>query len=335
MCACAGVMARSRAWAGGDGGGSARSRAYLSDVTSKWQPYRVPRMTLHFCESGDVAQPPEEFVDIVLDGVVRGSASNARSMVSTIDSKETAASVLEMKDQKELAPWFAEYRTELLRGLRWTDTEYFDHPVAVLLVASASEGDVVNKLMSLLSLDNLPPLFREGYIDPNMLKHYVILHDNTLDAAAAEQAEATLRTIRETLGVAQCSLIRINSNSAQQPLPEGAPPPEDIWTAFRPHAAKMDLSPAERTRVRGALLSRADVDGVRQFVRDLAHKALLPHMDKRVRLLNAQVTAVRKGVKNQLKSFSATLFGKAALGGSDAVREGFIEASDASGCVSL
>ena len=97
----------------------------------------------------------------------------------------------------------------------------------------------------------------------------------------------------------------------------------------------MDLSPAERTRVRGALLSRADVDGVRQFVRDLAHKALLPHMDKRVRLLNAQVTAVRKGVKNQLKSFSATLFGKAALGGSDAVREGFIEASDASGCVSL
>jgi hypothetical protein len=129
------------------------SDTWRGDARPARQPYRVPRMTLQFCESGEVAQPPEEFIDIVLDGVVRASATNARSMVSTIDSKETAAAVMEMKDEKDLAPWFAEYRTELLRGLRWTDHEYFDHPVAVLLIASASEGDVVNKLMSLLSLD--------------------------------------------------------------------------------------------------------------------------------------------------------------------------------------
>jgi hypothetical protein len=278
--------------------------------TTREQPYRVPRIPLNFCESGEVEQPPEEFVDIVLDGVVRASASNAHNMVSQIGDKATAAAIIEVKSEADLAPWFVEYYQELLRGLRCSDHEYFDHPIAVLLVASTTEPDIVQTFMSMISMGNLPPLYREGYIDPNMLKHYVLLHDNSSnDASAVEQAEATLRSIRETLGVGNCSLIRINSLPPPQP---GAPPPEDIWTMHRPHAAKMDLSSAEKERVRGAHLSRADIDGVRAFVKDFALKALLPHMDKRVRLLNLQVTAVRKGVKNQLKSWGTSLFGKTA-----------------------
>ena len=63
--------------------------------TTREQPYRVPRMNLHFCESGEVAQPPEEFVDIVLDGVVRASAADARSKVSEVDGKEAAARLVQ------------------------------------------------------------------------------------------------------------------------------------------------------------------------------------------------------------------------------------------------
>jgi hypothetical protein len=40
-------------------------------------------------------------------------------------------------------------------------------------------------------------------------------------------------------------------------------------------------------------------------------------------------------VKNQLKSLSASLFGKAALGGADAVRDGFIEGSESTGPIYL
>ena len=133
------------------------------------------------------------------------------------------------------------------------------------------------------------------------------------------------------LGAAQCSLIRINSET---PAPGAAPPP-DIWTQHRPHAAKMDAAAGEHARVRGALLSRDDVDGVRLFVKDFTLKALLPHLDKRVRLLDQQVTAVRKGVKNQIKKWGTSLFGKGALSGADTVREGFIEGSDACGPVYL
>ena len=112
--------------------------------TTREQPYRVPRMNLRFCESGEVAQPPEEFVDIVLDGVVRASAADARSRVSDVDGKEAAARLVQERDVDQLAPWFREYRQELTRGLRWTDLEYFDHPVAVVLVVSSCETDMVD-----------------------------------------------------------------------------------------------------------------------------------------------------------------------------------------------
>ena len=112
--------------------------------TTREQPYRVPRMNLRFCESGEVAQPPEEFVDIVLDGVVRASAAEARSRVSEVDGKEAAARLVQERDVDQLAPWFREYRQELTRGLRWTDLEYFDHPVAVVLVVSSCETDMVD-----------------------------------------------------------------------------------------------------------------------------------------------------------------------------------------------
>ena len=70
--------------------------------------------------------------------------------------------------------------------------------------------------------------------------------------------------VREVLGAAQCSLIRINSET---PAP-GAPPPQDMWTEHRPHAAKMAAGAGEHARVRGALLSRDDVEGVRLECRE-------------------------------------------------------------------
>ncbi|KAJ1487612.1 hypothetical protein T484DRAFT_1786083 [Baffinella frigidus] len=54
----------------------------------------------------------------------------------------------------------------------------------------------------------------------------------------------------------------------------------------------------------------------------------VPHIDKRIRSLNQQVTAVRKGFKNQFKSWGTSLFGKPA---GDAGRDGFMEGTAASG----
>ena len=104
-------------------------------------------------------------------------------------------------------------------------------------------------------------------------------------------------------------------------------------------------------------MSPADCDAITRFVSEFVTKSLVPHMDKRVRMLNnqvnvetrgrrriartrrgreveveyagrgdrremdevgemwkhlsaKQVTAVRKGIKNQFKSWGSSLFGK-------------------------
>jgi len=227
-------------------------------------------------------------------------------------------------------------------------------------------------------------------MDPNMLKHYVLLHDNTAGAEAAARAEETLKQVipqatpapcvraqlraqpadglsaqeagaaqmRETLGVACCSLIRVNS------APPGAKPGIDIWSAYRPQAVtpapaplhararrEPQGRPAARSKLadrhtlrgalvqtgdepsimRGALMSPEDRQGIERFVADFTAQArssrlskaltlpyscaccrqscgtvasrfshlyrypwvqgLVPHMDKRIRSLNQQVSS--------------------------------------------
>jgi hypothetical protein len=48
---------------------------------------------------------------------------------------------------------------------------------AGILVASSKDEEPINKLTDLFKMDQTP-LLNEGAVDPKMLKHYVLLHDN-------------------------------------------------------------------------------------------------------------------------------------------------------------
>jgi hypothetical protein len=48
---------------------------------------------------------------------------------------------------------------------------------AGILVASSKDEEPINKLTDLFKMDQAP-LLSEGAMDPKMLKHYVLLHDN-------------------------------------------------------------------------------------------------------------------------------------------------------------
>jgi hypothetical protein len=53
-----------------------------------------------------------------------------------------------------------------------------------------------------------------------------------------------------------------------------------------------------------------DVAGHRAFVAEYVSRALLPLMETRVRALNSNIAATRKGLKNQFKSFWGRSTGK-------------------------
>lgn len=270
----------------------------VSVNTTREQPYRIPQLHLNFCEPGDVEQAPPELLDMSLQAVLQAS-EHAK------DCKEG-----------EYQPhWLDDYRDELERGLRSSEHESLHHPLACILVASVDELDLVPTLLSLASMDSLPPQFREGAIDPNMLKHYVILQDMSISGDPS-RGEQMVRGIRGAFGVGACALLRINSQDAFAPLPR------DIWTAAKPLAPRVMAPPPLGEQRLGCLLSPEDLNAQKQLVSDFTLKALLPHLDKRVRSLNQQVVAVRKGLKNQFKSWGTSLFGKA---GGESAREGVIE----------
>lgn len=98
-----------------------------------------------------------------------------------------------------------------------------------------------------------------------------------------------VRGIREAFGGSACSLLRINT---QVPEKRTAPP-VDMWTSSRPQAIRVMAPPAPEGRVLGALLSDEDIKAMQGLVNDLTLKALLPHIDKRVRSLNQQVPNLR------------------------------------------
>lgn len=108
--------------------------------------------------------------------------------------------------EAELCPlWIKKFNRELMRTLSFSEHETFDHPVACeiwyflflagysvcricsclcfkllltgLLVVSSMDKEPVNKFVDLFNTNQLPSLLNEGIMDPQILKHYLVLHD--------------------------------------------------------------------------------------------------------------------------------------------------------------
>jgi hypothetical protein len=52
----------------------------------------------------------------------------------------------------------------------------------------------------------------------------------------------------------------------------------------------------------GVFLNKTDIGEITDFLLDVTLKQVIPHMEQKIRMLNQQVSATRKGLKNQLKN---------------------------------
>ncbi|KAI9496625.1 ER-golgi trafficking TRAPP I complex 85 kDa subunit-domain-containing protein [Zychaea mexicana] len=95
-----------------------------------------------------------------------------------------------------------------LRGI--TEHETFDHPVAIMIVISSTNPDPMGTITQLYN-PNIPSFTVDRpYVDPNILRYYVLLHDP--HTASESQAQETFEKMRKTLGL-HCHLLRINSKA--------------------------------------------------------------------------------------------------------------------------
>ncbi|CAK7342057.1 unnamed protein product [Dovyalis caffra] len=241
--------------------------------TSSDQPYRLQKFNLRLFYESDIKQPNLEVAKERLKQVITEAGERDSSELCTDlpDISNVLAS-----SKSEISPfWFEFFNKELVRTVSFSEHEAFDHPVACLLVVSSKDEQPINKFVDLFNTNKLPSLLNDGEMDPKILKHYVLVHDNQ-DGPSEKygclhflvMATKILAEMKNTFGSNGCDLLCINSSQVEQIEHQDNP-----WAPY-----------------------------IKDLIQELTSKHIIPYMEQKVRVLNQQVSATRKGFRNQIKN---------------------------------
>ncbi|XVF76076.1 hypothetical protein PTKIN_Ptkin13bG0237100 [Pterospermum kingtungense] len=253
--------------------------------TASDQPYRLQKFKLRLFYASDIRQPDLEVAKERLKQVITQAGERDFSEMS---SDPPQVNDLHSGPDSEILPsWFQFFNKELVRTLSFSDHEAFDHPVACLLVVSSKDNEPINRFVDLFNTNRLPSLLNDGAMDPKILKHYLLVHDN--QDGASEKATKLLTEMRSTFGPNACQLLCINSSQDGQSHHQDNP-----WAPF-----KSDSLPIEHL---GCFLNLDDFNEIKDLIQELSSKHIIPYMEQKIRALNLQVSATRKGLRNQIKN---------------------------------
>eukprot|EP01018_Ginkgo_biloba_P005816 Gb_19012 [translate_table: standard] len=258
--------------------------------TASDQPYRLQKFKLRMFYASEIRQPRVESAEEHLMQVVSNASDKAFAELQ--GNPEQLEVVHRMAESESLSSWLQVFNKEFIHTLAFSEHEAFDHPVACLLVVSSKDENPVNMFVDLFNTDQLPALLNEGAMDPKILKHYVLIHDN--QDGPADKANEILSEMKGTFGVNDCSLLCINSSQIDEELL-----PEDIW---KPYVSSSSVDNTSSQKNLGSFINRSDMEQIKEFMQDLSVKNVIPYLEQKIRSLNQQVSATRKGLKNQIKN---------------------------------
>ncbi|KAG5043966.1 hypothetical protein JHK87_007881 [Glycine soja] len=263
--------------------------------TASDQPYRLHKFKLRLFYASDVRKPDlkvaKEQVKQVITEAGEKEFSESCSDVSEINHELSSSS-----EYQHTPSWFRFLNKELVRVASFSDHEAFDHPVICLVAVSSKDEQPISRFVDLCNANKLPSLLNDGAMDPKISKHYLLVHDNQDGPADSSEsivhlASKILTDIRSTFGASDCSLLCINS-SLDAPIKHQDNP----WASYI-----TDASPTHSQDF-GCFLNIDDINEIKDLMQDLASKHIIPNMEQKIRVLNQQVSATRKGFKNQIKN---------------------------------
>ncbi|KAG8479809.1 hypothetical protein CXB51_029576 [Gossypium anomalum] len=252
--------------------------------TASDQPYRLRKFKLRLFYSSDIRQPNLEVAKERLKKVI--THVGEKNFVESSDPSQVN-NLLSRPESEMLPSWFQFFNKELVRTLSFSDHEAFDHPVACLLVVSSKDDEPVNRFVDLFNTNKLPSLLNDGAMDPKIMKHYLLLHDN--QDGPFNKATKLLADMRNAFGQNDCQIICFNSSQDGKIHHQDNP-----WASF-----KSDALPTENL---GCFLNLDDLNEIKDFMQELSSKHIIPYMEQKIRVLNQQVSATRKGFRNQIKN---------------------------------
>ncbi|KAM6571414.1 hypothetical protein CsatA_015494 [Cannabis sativa] len=252
--------------------------------TASDQSYRLQKFKLRLFYASDIGQPNLEVSRERLKQVI--TQAGEKGLSDLISDHPQINNDHPRSESEDLPSWFQFFNKELVRSASFSDHEAFDHPVTCLLVVSSKDEQPINQFVDLFNTNKLPSLFNDGAMDPKILKHYLLVHDN--QDGSSEKAARILTEMRSTFG-SDCQLLCINSSEGGVVEHDDNP-----WVPYKsdaPHGQKL-----------GCFLDVDDLNEMKDIMQDLSTKHIIPYMEQKIRLLNQQVSATRKGFKNQIKN---------------------------------
>lgn len=188
---------------------------------------------------------------------------------------------------------------------QYRPTRPFDtasHPLAMVLAVSSSHPDPMNAFAQLYEQSSSHDVFAsQPYLETNVLRTYLVLHDAHAQGADIRRSEAVLEEVRQTYGI-QCALLVVNTA------------PEPVLDVQRTVQAALDApdlraAPSQHDVAPGSALSAVDVGHLAVYVRELVVKSLVPFLERSVQQLNEQVGHSRHGLTGRLLGAGRKLFG--------------------------
>ncbi|CAI9097588.1 OLC1v1034055C1 [Oldenlandia corymbosa var. corymbosa] len=253
--------------------------------TASDQPYRLQKFNLRLFCASDIRQPNIEAAKDRIKQVITEAGEKDFQAVSS-DPLPTE-NITANHGETVLPTWFQMFNKELVRSVSFAEHETFDHPVACLLAVSSKDEDPINKFVDLFNANKLPSLINDGVMDPKILKHFVLVHD--YEDGEPERANQVLSQMKSSFGANNCHLLCINSSQ------EGSVEhQENPWAGL-----KNDVSTVQKL---GCFLSSEDMNELKNLMQDMSSKHIIPYMEQKIRALNQQVSATRKGFRNQIKN---------------------------------
>ncbi|CAA0837822.1 Tetratricopeptide repeat (TPR)-like superfamily protein [Striga hermonthica] len=253
--------------------------------TASDQPYRLRKFKLRLFYASEIRQPNIESAKERLKQVVTEAGDED---ISDLCSHPPYIESLIASSEQEFVPsWFQNFNKELIDTASFSEHEAFDHPVACLLAVSSQDKDPIDKFVDLFNRNQLPPLLNDGAMDPNILKYFLLIHDN--QDGTLEKATGVMTEMRSTFGATDCRLLCINSSTHGMEEHQ-----ENPWAYYK--------NSTTNSKQLGCFLNMDDIEALRSTMHDLSSKHVIPHMEQKIRVLNQQVSATRKGFRNQIKN---------------------------------
>eukprot|EP01135_Chromosphaera_perkinsii_P008690 Nk52_evm23s1444 gene=Nk52_evmTU23s1444 len=198
------------------------NKAQAEDTTGV--PYIINNLTMRFVEMPDLQGATPKDAEKILNYAVSKDVDFPEDYLKIV-GREDVPNYLRESKVADLTPWYRNYCHTFIHILKYSEHESINHPVAALIAVSSGEEDPVKTASSMYDEENPPMIMSKPWLDPNLLKYYVMVND--VSEVSPEASQEKFSVFSQTFGENRCFLLNINTRAANSDIP----PLPDMWTA--------------------------------------------------------------------------------------------------------